>query len=84
MKPFEFYFDQKHTVWYRNTFEVEADTLEEAKIKAIELFNTKEIPDSLWEINYETLSEMTLEENGNFSTEELLYDDEIIIQNGED
>jgi ribosomal protein S4E len=83
MKTFEFNLDQKHTVWYRNTFEVKAKTLEEAKTKAVKLFNTKTIPDNAWEINYETLEEMTLEDNDNFSTEELFYNDEIIAQNGE-
>jgi hypothetical protein len=37
MKTFNFYLDQKVTTWYRTNYEVEAESLEEAEKKAIQL-----------------------------------------------
>jgi len=39
MKTFNFYLDTKITTWMRTDFEIEANSLEEAKLKAIEFHN---------------------------------------------
>jgi hypothetical protein len=73
MAEFEFHLDQKHTIWYRNNFVIEADTLEEAKAKVIEMCNTNS-SDTLsddWETMFETAEQITPEENGGEATEEL-------------
>lgn len=48
MEKFNFNLDQKVTTWYRTNFEVEAETLEEAKQKAIQLYETGELDDISW------------------------------------
>jgi len=73
MAEFEFHLDQKHTIWYRNNFVIEADTLEEAKAKVIEMCNTNS-SDTLsddWETMFETAEQITPDENGGEATEEL-------------
>ena len=71
MKTFNFYLDTKVTDWYRTDFEIEANSEEEAKQKAIEFVkegNHGEIP---WEQVDCTIEPMSVEENGGESTEEL-------------
>lgn len=74
MKTYEFYLDSKVTDWYRTPFEIEANSLEEAKelaIKFVENDHHCEIP---WEQVDCTIEPMSVEENGNQSTEELYYE----------
>jgi len=61
MKTFDFYLDTKVTTWYRTNFEVEANSLAEAKQKAIQFVK-------------ETTEVMSVDENGGESTEELYYE----------
>jgi hypothetical protein len=73
MKTFDFYIDTKVTDWYRTTFEIKANTMEEAKelaIKFVEDDHHGEIP---WEQIDCTIEPMSVKDNGNEPTEEL-YD----------
>ena len=73
MAEFEFHLDQKHTIWYRNNLVIEADTLEEAKAKVIEMCNTStdELPSEDWDLLNETAEYITPDENSGEATEEL-------------
>ena len=73
MKTFDFYVDTKCTTWYRTNFEIEANSLEEAKQKAIEFVKEDEHGEIPWEQVDCTIEPMSVEENDNQSTEEL-YD----------
>ena len=73
MAEFEFHLDQKHTIWYRNNFVIEAKTLEEAKAKVIGICNTNssDILSDDWETLFETAEQISPDENGGEPTEEL-------------
>jgi hypothetical protein len=79
METFEFNLDQKVTTWYRTNFQVEAETLEEAKEKAIQLYQKDELDEFTWEQIDGTEEIMTIEDNGNYSTAEIYTDDGKII-----
>jgi hypothetical protein len=74
MKSFDFYLDTKVTTWYRTPFEIEANSLEEAKQKAIEFVKDDEHSSISWEQIDETTEVMSVDENGGESTEELYYE----------
>jgi hypothetical protein len=74
MKTFDFYLDTKVTTWYRTPFEIEANSLEEAKQKAIEFVKDDEHSSISWEQIDETTEVMSVDENGGESTEELYYE----------
>ena len=72
MAKHEFYLDQKVTHWYRTHFKIEADTLEEAKQKAIQFVQEQGQDELPWEPLGDVIPEpMTVEENGGESTEEI-------------
>jgi hypothetical protein len=71
MKTFNFYLDTKITTWMRTDFEIEANSLEEAKLKAIEFHNESNTSSIAWEENMDTQEPMSVEENGGEPTEEL-------------
>jgi hypothetical protein len=71
MKTFNFYLDTKITTWMRTDFEIEAKSLEEAKLKAIEFHNESNTSSIAWEENMDTQEPMSVEENGGEPTEEL-------------
>jgi hypothetical protein len=79
METFNFYLDQKVTTWYRTEFEVEAESLEEAKEKAIQLYKQDELDDFGWEKLGGNEEIMTIEDNGNFATAEIYTDDGTMI-----
>jgi hypothetical protein len=87
-KEFDFYIDEKVTIWNRLKFTIQAETLEEAKQKAIFLTAKErdeiEIYDS--ELLFDTMSEIDLEDNDNNSTIELYSEenDELLYDNGEE
>ena len=81
MESYQFYLDTKVTTWYRTKFEVEADSIDEAKAAAIKIHKQGELDGEPWEQVDDTIENMTPEENGNQPTEELYYDGEIISQN---
>jgi len=85
-QEFDFYIDEKVTIWNRLKFTIEAETLEEAKEIAV-YTTTKEreeieIYDS--ELLFDTLTELEPEDNLNNSTIELYCDedDELLYDNG--
>ena len=86
-KEFDFYIDEKVTIWNRLKFTIKAETLEEAKEKAIFLTAKErdeiEIYDS--ELLFDTMSELDLEDNDNNSTLELYCDenDELLYDNAD-
>lgn len=85
METFDFYLDTKVTTWYRTPFEIEANSLEEAKQKAIEFIEKDGHSDISWEQIDDTIQGMSVEENDGESTEELYTysDGEMIWDNGE-
>lgn len=83
MENFQFHLDSKVTTWYRTHFDIDANSLEEAREKAIVLVKSGNINEIPWEQIDETTEGMTPEDNGGMSTEEL-YDEQtqIIYHNG--
>lgn len=82
-EEFLFYMDQKHTVWLRTWFSVDAKSQEEANEKVREMFDKDEIEGDT-EYLYETLEEMSLEDNGDMSTVEIYTERvDLVLQNGE-
>jgi hypothetical protein len=72
MKEFDFYLDHKHTIWYRNKFTIEAETLEEAKAKVLQICDSgDELPSEDWDLLHETAEYLTPIENGGEATQEL-------------
>ena len=73
MEEFDFYLDQKHTIWYRNKFTITANSLEEAKSKLIEICNTdtSDLPSDDWDLLHETVEGLSIGDNGGEPTEEL-------------
>ena len=85
METFDFYLDTKVTGWYRTPFEIEANTLEEAKLKAIDYVKSGETSYISWEQIDDTIETMSVKDNDGESTEELYTnsDGEMIWDNGD-
>lgn len=82
METFDFYLDQKHTIWYRNRFSIEAETLEDAKQKVTEMYGKDDLPSDDWEQLTDTIEGMTPSDNGGEPTDELFtYDGELVLTN---
>ena len=82
-KTFDFYVDQKVTTWYRTHFEIEAESLAEAKQKAKEFFDKGNTSDLPWEQYDGTTELMSVEENGGASVTELYTDmGELVYDDG--
>jgi hypothetical protein len=82
MAEFDFYLDQKHTIWYRNKFTIEAETQEEANEKVIQLYKNDELPNDDWDLLHDTVEAMNVGDNGGEPTEELFtHDGTLIIDN---
>ena len=88
MKTFDFYRDEKQTIWVRTRFDIQAESYEEAleKIKEIEADKSESYENThYWEFLEETLEEITPEENKGEATleihsedtDELIYTNEI-------
>ena len=58
---------------YRNKFSIEAETLEEAKAKVLQICDsdTDELPSEDWDLLHETAEYLTPIENGGEATQEL-------------
>ena len=82
MEKFNFTLDQKVTVWMQTPFEIEAETLEEAKQKAIEFHQNGNTSSIGWEELLDTQEFLSVEENGGEPTEELFFNGENIWHNG--
>ena len=82
MAEFDFYLDQKHTIWYRNKFTIEAETQDEANEKVAELYKKNELPSDDWDLLHDTVELLSVKDNGGEPTEELFtYDGVLIINN---
>jgi hypothetical protein len=76
MKTFNMFLDQKVTTWMRTEFEVEAETIEEAKKLAIEQYKDGDLDEISWDEVDGCKEIMTVEENDGFSTAEIYYADD--------
>lgn len=87
MQTFNFYRDQKCSVWDRRRFEVKAETYEQAVAKVLEMEENDDYDevDPIYEVLYDTLNDLTPNENYNFSTIEIYSRDSnnIIFENGQ-
>ena len=88
MQTFNFYKDEKYTIWYRGKFQIEAETYEEAvaKVKEMEQDQMKynEV-DVRWDEIEQTLEGLTPEDNQGQPTCEIYSDDktgDLIYSNG--
>jgi nicotinate-nucleotide pyrophosphorylase len=79
MEEFNFNLDQKVTTWYRTNFEVEAESLEEAQKKAIQLYESGKLDNISWEQIDGTIELMSVDENGGFTTAEIYTDNGTMI-----
>ena len=82
MKNFNFTLEQKITVWMQTPFEIEAETLEEAKQRAIEFHQNGNTESISWEELLGTQEILSVEDNGGEPTEELFFNGENIWNNG--
>ena len=74
LTTFNFFLDTKVTDWYRTAFEIEANSLEEAKQKAIKFVEDDHHGEIPWEQIDCTIEPMSVEDNGGECTEELYYE----------
>jgi len=82
-ETFDFYVDQKVTTWYRTHFEIEAESLAEAKKKALEFYEQGNTSDLPWEQYDGTTELMSVEENDGASVTELYTDmGELVYDDG--
>lgn len=82
METFDFYLDQKHTIWYRNKFTIEANSQEEANEKVKELYYKDELPNDEWDLLQDTLEGLSVGDNGGQATEELFtHSGDMILDN---
>jgi hypothetical protein len=82
MEEFDFYLDQKHTIWYRNKFTIEANSQEEANEKVKELYYKDELPSDEWELLHDTVEGLSVGDNGGQPTEELFtHSGDMILDN---
>ena len=83
MESFNFYIDEKKTIWYRGHFSVEAETVEEATEKAkLYIKNGTDEDNWDWEQLTDTTEGLSIGDNDGWPTREL-YDEsgEIIADN---
>lgn len=73
-KSFDFYLDTKVTTWYRTPFEIEADSIEEARKLAIAFRERGDNTELSWEQIDDTIEGMIPGDNQGQPTEEL-YDE---------
>lgn len=85
MKTFNFYEDEKVTIWNRTYFKVEAETQEEANEKVSEAIKNGDVSDFKYttsEYIYDTVEELSVEENlGNSTIEIYSEGNELIYEN---
>ena len=83
MKTFNMYLDQKITTWMRTEFNVQAETLEEAKVFAEEMYSRGDLDEIPW-IEVDMSKEvMRPEENDGQATAELYHWDDLLKGNDE-
>jgi hypothetical protein len=79
MGTFNFYIDTKVTTWYRTPFEIEAETLEEARTLAVALRERGDNAELPWEQIDDTIEGMIPGDNDGQPTEELYDENGMII-----
>ena len=82
---YNFKLDVKCTIWERSNICIEADSFEEAtKIVQEKIIDNSYMMDAEYnEILYDTLDSMTVEQNGGYSTIEIMDEEgTIIFENG--
>jgi len=75
MGTFNFSLQQKVTTWMQTDYEIEAETLEEAKKKAIQFHDERHTENIGWEESMDVQEPLAPEDNGGEPTEEI-YDEE--------
>lgn len=75
MATYDFYLDTKVTTWMRTKFEIEANSEEEAKQKAIEFHKESNTSSIGWDEIMDAQEYMSVGDNGGEPTEELFYQD---------
>lgn len=76
MATFQFHADSKVTMWERATFDIEAETYNQALEKALECVKTGGYPDMTdYETLYDTAEPMSVKDNKGESTLELYHVD---------
>ena len=87
MKTFNFYRDQKCSVWERAKFKVEAETYEEAVNKVLEMEESENFDefDPVYDLLVETICDLTPDVNEGQTTTEIysVDTDKVIFENGE-
>ena len=87
MKTFNFYQDEKVTIWKREYFTVEAEAQEEANRKVLESIENGDISDfkhTTSKYMYDTVEELSVDENyGNPTIEIYNTNDKLIYHNAE-
>jgi hypothetical protein len=83
METFNFYLDTKVTTWYRTNFVVDADNLEDARKKALEMYNNGTLSDISWEQIDDTIEPISVGHDEGYATEELYSNDELILDNSD-
>ena len=80
-QTFEFFLDQKRTIWYRNTIKIDAENKQDAIIKLKELYKSDDL-DNNWEQLLDTSESISVSENDGTPTEEMLTSDfELLFDN---
>jgi len=87
MKTFNFYRDQKCSVWQRAKFKVEAETYEDAVNKVLKMEESEDFDefDPVYDLLVETICDLTPDVNEGKTTTEIYSTEtnEIIFENGE-
>lgn len=84
MTNFQMYSDIKGTIWIREYYDIEANSLEEAKQLAVELCKSDEFSDlhvESIETLYETFQPISISDNGGEPTLELFVERELVLNN---
>jgi hypothetical protein len=73
MAKFEFHIDRKCTIWVREYHQFEAESYEQAEsiIKENFRLNATDNTFTMQDVQYDTLEDMAIEENGGWPTAEL-------------
>jgi hypothetical protein len=72
METFTFDLFEKVEVWCKTEFEIEANSLEEAKEKAIKYHKEGKTTSISWEVDVETITKLNPIDNGGSWTEEII------------
>ena len=80
-QEFDFYIDEKVTIWNRLKFTIEAETLEEAVKLAIEKYESGDLYDVTWEEVEGVREIMEVGDNGGEPTEELFDENGRLVLN---